>query len=302
MALSFRQHRNRIRLLTGNKLDDARCGDLLNMVLERLYGYSWSWRKKEALLVTVAPYSAGSVSLNSDPTKVDGSGTAWTSAFVGREFRAASDVGFYRITAVVGQQLTLETGYAGLAFTTASYSITQRLYSLAADVDVVPSLAYWRKLSESTIEGSDRFDARRTYTSDFPYAFVYKGIDAAGSVQIEIKPVPSAAIPIRYNYIARAPLLVPGTDDGVVVPMEADVLDLLTAAEGLDVWCAEHPEVPGVQTLLTLAERHRAKGMVALQEALFADLKRAGAANAIHDIDEAAYGDDDFAWSHDLGL
>lgn len=300
--MTYRQHRNRVRMYTGNRVDDARIGEVLNAVLASLWSYSWSFRKQTALLVTTPAYSTGTVALNGDPTKVDGTGTAWTSALVGRFLRVANAVSFYRITAVSGQQLTLEAAYPTPFDAGSSYTIFQLFYPLAADVDVLQSQAYWHRLVETTVEGMDRVDAQRSTTGQEPYAFLYQGMDSAGRVQIELRPVPSTAVALRYSYLSTAPVLVPGTDDAVEIPLDADLLDYLATAEALYVWCAEHADSPAADRLLNLATRHEQRGQAALPEALFQDAKRAGVAQAGRDEMFGGSPGDFYAYEHDTGF
>jgi len=301
MPLNYAQHRNRVRMLAGNKLDDARVGDIVNMVLEQLWGASWSCGKEKGVLTTGAPFSVGTVTLDAVPTKVDGVGTAFTTAMIDRYFRVDTNVGLFRIVNVVGQQLTLETAYPGPAFTLHGYTIVKHIYALAADMDVLQTIAGWRKLAEVTVEQADRFDATRSFVSSGSWAFLYRGVTAAGVVQIEIQPIPSAAVAIRYSYLSAPPTLIPGADDTTLIPIESEVLDYLAAAEALYVWCAENAEKPGVPQLLALADRREKQGAVALKDALYSDEKRAGMAEAVRDVEYDGYYDNAWAMEHDTG-
>lgn len=304
MALNFQQHRRRIMLLTGNRIDNVRAGEVINVVLQEVWtSWTWSFRKKEALLTTVAPYSTGTVSAVSS-TVLQGASTVWTSAMVNRYIRIGSDVAFYKITAVdTGlQRLTLETAYAGTITAGSTYTIFQHLYSLASDVDIAATLSYWRKLRETSIERRERADARRSYQSSYPWEFLYRGEDSSGNVQVELSPVPSAAIAVRYHYLSTAPQLVQGTDDNTRIALDEDVLNYKGAALALMIYLAEHPEIPGATTLAALNSVYEKKGEAALADAQFADLKKAGASDAVRDDAEDLAIDDEWLWDRDYML
>jgi hypothetical protein len=180
--------------------------------------------------------------------------------------------------------------------------IDQAPYTLPADVDLLASLAYWGRLTEWSIETSDRIDPQRDTSGGDPTRFIYRGETASGQVVIELWPTPSAVIEVPYSYLKQAPVYVAGTDDAVSVPLPDDVLDWLTVSEGLYALVAEKPELPGGQMLLTLADRRQQQGQMALKEALYQDLKKAGAAEAIRDADTDDWMDGYFALNHDYGV
>lgn len=305
MALTYAQLRNRIKMLTGNRVDDVRAGDAVNIVLaERWTAWGWHFRQKEAVLITTAPYSTGTVSAHADPNKVQGIGTGWTSAMVGRVIRIAQDVQFYKTIAldVLNQVFTLESNYAGTITPNASYVLSQAIYSLASDVHHITSPAYYRRMRQRTRQNQDRIDARRTFMSNFPWSFIYSGNDTTGALQIEVSPVPSVALPIRYSYLSKAPFLVQGADDATSVPFPEASLVPLAVAAALYTLVAEKPEMPGAQVLLTLADKHQVAGERRLLEDQYADLETAGASEGVREDDEAFMYADDIAWSHDIGI
>src|SRR5687768_16580200 len=71
--------------------------------------YQWSYRRRDTVIQTVAPYSTGTVTVAAGSGTVTGAGTAWTAAMVGRQIRIAGEYTFFYILAVNtgAQTLTL---------------------------------------------------------------------------------------------------------------------------------------------------------------------------------------------------
>lgn len=97
-------------------------------------------------LLTVAPYTTGTITVVKGSTAVVGSGTTFTSAMVGRQLKVSGVTGWYNIASVTdATNLDLEIGYGGNNAAGASYFIAQPVYALAdavkwiIDVHVVGS-------------------------------------------------------------------------------------------------------------------------------------------------------------------
>mgnify|MGYP001567923623 FL=1 len=295
MPLDFATLRRRIRQRTANKLDDVRAEILLREKIEELwYREPWSWRQDEAVLTTVAPKSGGTVTLNATPTLVDGTGTAFAAADVGRKLRVANDNTYYEVTAVSGQQLTLETAYAGTAFTASAYSLFRNIYPLATNFKEMISIAYWWRLSEGTVGGVDRYDARRSFTSQQPASFIYRGEDSAGVMQVEISPVPSAAIGIHYVYRNKPPTWA----DTTYVPFNETALTYLCASDALYQLAIEEPAQ--AQAYIMVADKYQALGQNALAEHSFSDTKLRSIQKSVRDEGMTGAWPDDYAVSHDV--
>lgn len=208
------------------------------------------------------------------------------------------EVGAQPGPAVTRQRLTIERDYIGADFVDESYSLFRNIYSLPSDFHELISGAYWWRLLEGSIQGSDRYDARRAFSSNQPRAFIYRGEDKDGNVEIEISPVPSTAIGIRYTYTKRLPQFA----DTERVPFSETFLEYLTAADGLEVLAVELSEtnLNDAQNLLAIAERYTVRGMTALSEARYEDFKKAGASRAVRDASEDFLYADDYWTTTDL--
>ena len=295
MPLTFAELKRRIRARTANKLDEVRTEIILRDKIEELWlRESWSWRQQESILATAAPITAGTVTLNADRTLVDGTGTGWTSAVVGYKFRVGTDNSYYTVTALTGQQLTLETAYVGTAFTASTYRLFRNLYTLATNFYSMISISYWWRLAEGTVLGADIADARRTFTSQQPVRFIYRGETSAGVMQVEIAPVPATAIAIHYVYTSRPPTWV----DTTRVPLNETALTYLCASDALYQLALEHPEQ--VQSVIAVADKYQALGQNALAEASFIDTQLRGIQKGVRDIAGDVLYSDDYSVDHDL--
>lgn len=295
MPLDFSTLRRRIRNRTGNKIDDVRAEMILREKIEELwYREPWSFRQDEAVLTTVAPKSGGTVTLNATPTLVNGTGTSFVAADVGRKFRAGNDNTYYEVTAVSGQQLTLESAYAGTAFTASAYSLFRNIYALATNFKEMISMSYWWRLGEGTPAGVDRYDARRSFTSQTPASFIYRGEDATGIMQVEISPVPSAAIGLHYIFRNKPPTWT----ETLLVPLNETALTYLCASDALYLLAIEEPE--RAQGYIAVADKYQALGQNALAEFSWADTKLRGIQKSVRDEGMSGAWPDDYAVSHDV--
>ena len=295
MPLTFAELRRRIRARTANRIDDVRAELVLREKMQEVWTReSWSFRQEEAILTTVAPKSGGTVTLNATPTLVDGTGTAFVAADVGRKLRVASDNTYYEVTAVSGQQLTLETAYTGTAFIASAYSLFRNIYAMAADFHEMISASYWWRLAEGTVPGTDRYDSRRSFTSQQPASFIYRGEDSTGVMQVEISPVPSAAIGIHYVYFRRPPTWA----DTTRVPIQEDVLVYLASSDALYILAIEHPEQ--AQGMIAVADKYQALGQNALAEFSWADTKLRSIQKGVRDEARSGEWPDDYLVSHDV--
>lgn len=298
-TLNFGQIKRRIMLRTGGRIDAIRAGELMkDKLTEIAESYSWSWLKAESLLSTVAPKSGGTVTLNVDTTKIDGTSTSFASTDVGSYIRVAQDVAFYKVTAVSSQQLTLETAYVGSTFSTQSYSLFRHIYSLQSDFRRFVSPAFWPRLQEATLGQLDEWDALRSQ-SDLPSHYAYRGVNSAGVMQVEIWPVPSAAVGIRYSYLKTIP---EPSLDTTTIPLRPDVLIYSCAADALYTLVAESTKPQEVQHLAGLAQQYDAKGLQALQEERYSDSAIAGVPRGVRDYRQGQVWNDTFLSDHDSGV
>lgn len=300
MSLQFRDLRLRIRALTAGLIDDALVESRARGVMEMLWrDWDWSFKEASAVIATAGPHGEGHVTwINA--TLLSGSSTLFTAADVGAEIVVAQQNSRYTIAAVdvLLQQLTLKDPYAGAPFANQIYKIQTRIYPLAGDFEESAQPVYWRKLVEMSLAQLDRYDGRRAFTSQLPYAFRYAGQNAAGVQLVEISPVPAAPLGIVYTYKRRLPVF----SDTDTVPLHEGMVSYLVASDVMAIKALEAAEKQpqAAQVYLAQSDKYQALGLKALQEAQFQDLQLASAAKSVRDESEWSYHSDDMLVSHDM--
>src|ERR1700746_923306 len=94
---TFAQSWNKL-LLRCPQLSPKLAQDFIINAFRRLVEYRrWSWRVKFGQFIAPDAYSTGTVSVTNNLTTVTGSGTVWTSAMVGRQFRVGLASPIYTI-------------------------------------------------------------------------------------------------------------------------------------------------------------------------------------------------------------
>lgn len=292
--LNFGTLARRVMTLSGGRISNLDAKTLLNQKMSELSeSYSWSWLKSDALITTKAVKNTGTVQVTNAGTSIVGTGTPFTSTDVGSYIRVALDVSFYRVTAVVGQTLTIETGYAGANATLQAYTLFANIYSLASDCRRILTPVFWRKLEEATLEELGYLDPMRTSQADVPTRFAYRGITSAGVQQIEVWPIPTSAVAFRYSYLRT---IAEATTDATVVPIRPDCLTYAVAADVLTTEIAKDP----VKNAALAAVVQRYDGMAAksLAEELYADAIKQGLPASIGGVGNSY--SDDYLLSHDV--
>lgn len=130
--------------------------------------YEWSFRKRETLLSTVAPYTAGTVSATQGSATVVGTGTAWVTGMVGRSVRISGDNAFFSIRNVqdathltLGDSQGAVIPWAAPSVSNAGYSIFQHQYAIPADVAIILQNVREWPLVEHTIADFNAKDPMR---------------------------------------------------------------------------------------------------------------------------------------------
>ena len=109
----------------------------IQLALHRLYeSHDWPFYMQEGAIETEAIESTGAIDVTNGSKTVSGTGTAFTSAMVGRKLRLEAARPYYRIAAVASTtSLTLEQNYQEDDATDQDYEIFKDEYRLAANVD-----------------------------------------------------------------------------------------------------------------------------------------------------------------------
>jgi hypothetical protein len=259
-----------------------------------LRSWQWSFLKDRAVLTTVNPYSTGTVTVSNGSVAVTGSGTTWTSAMLGRQFRASSLGEFYEIASVESAtSLSLRYAYGGNTASGAAYSIFQHIYSLVSTATKIQSIVYRFPLKEANKESMDQIDAERKSTGT-PQWFIYLGKDSSGYQQVEIHPVPAAAYTLRYEFYKSV--------SDMVLPSDVPVIreDLVEAAALID--CYRYA-ARTIRDYLPLLGDARLEFVAIKQEALEEDIRVESQRNGVVNVyAQEPLGRSSFWVDHDPGV
>lgn len=195
---------------------------------------SWSWLRKESSLTTPAEYSTGTAAVTAGSMAVVGTGTAWAPSMNDRVFRIGTEANYYTVTVTDGTNLTLDAVYEGSTGSGLGYKINQNRYSLAADMDKLLEMyepRAIRPLQEVDIEWLNAgYPSRPLYGDPMWYAYVRT---TGGTEEVELFPLPTRQIVVRYAYISGFVALAVDSDK-IPEEVRADALVFGTLADMAD--------------------------------------------------------------------
>lgn len=198
--MTYGQVRLRLtKLLPGvdQELLDGWMYDRYRQILDRL---KWQRLDVQSVIQTVAPYSTGTVTLNTGSTTVTGVGTNWTSGIVtGCGLWIPGRREFYELTYVSGSQATLDRPYEGNTVIGSAYKIYQSVYTLPADCKILKSV---RSLETGPI-GPWNSHLQTGAWFGPPASWRPLMDTTTGRQQIELYPVPDKAYGIAIEYTAE---------------------------------------------------------------------------------------------------
>jgi hypothetical protein len=245
---------NNIRAFLNGALGDH----LIQAAIQRAYDAllrrrAWNSCRAIAPMVTLAPYSTGTVSVNSGSKTVTGSGTSWTSSYEEAYIRFGSEKNFYKITTVGSStSITLETAYAGASdLSDEDYEIFKHIYQAPSDARVIDGVMYDAWLHSTSVARINRANSDRTMQGP-PEAWAPAGHDSSGVLLIEIHPVPGDEYQLMVSY-QKPRVTTLGSSDTALLP------ETLIEAHAL-LWCYR-----------MLAEKDQAWNVLAQQQAQIAE-------------------------------
>ena len=186
--------------------------------------YQWSFRRRETVIQTVAPYTTGTVTVVAGSATVTGAGTAWMSAMVGRQIRVTGENVFFYISAVnVGlQTLTLANAqlvavpWVKVGASGQTYAIFQDQFAVPADLALVLTQVGTWPLLETSLMEIDLVDPARTSTaSGTPDRWYWVRSTIVSGVEtryLGLWHVPGSALTLRVPYLIEPPDLDADTD------------------------------------------------------------------------------------------
>ena len=230
----------------------------------------WSWLVKYGQFLVPAVYNTGTVSLTRSSATVTGSGTTFTSAMVGRQFRIGTGTPIYTISAYTSAtSITLDSVWGGSTVSGSAYSIYQCYFTPATDfhsfISVFDPAMNWQLWLNVQQEELNLWDAQR---ANMGQSYVVSAYDYGSGIipRYEIWPHQQAQYVFPYIYEARAQDL---DESGAVLPsfIRGDVLLEMALAEAAR-WPGPSADKPNPYKDLNLAILHerRAEKMITEME------------------------------------
>lgn len=207
MALNLVNLRTAIQAMIGDKTTTfaTEIDRAINIAGQDLVSaHDWSELDAQAVVLTVAPYTTGTVTVTNGSTTVTGSGTTFTSAMAGRRFALSYNGPFYEISDYVSTtELTLSEEYAEDTAAGETYIVYQDRYSLASDCQKLETVRIQKSgyeapspVNRGTLDEIEYLPG----SAGTPTMWAYDGLDSSGYVRIIVRPVPSAVLRIHYRY------------------------------------------------------------------------------------------------------
>lgn len=217
---------------------------------------TWSARVKDFTLGLVAQTESSAtttVTATHGSSSLSAIGSPFTTAMIGRQIQIGDERQYFHVKDVPStSSLTLgDTGSTSAAWPNAtesalSWRMFKTLYDLPSDSASVISLAHTMPLE--ALDGGrstlDRIDPERATTNSTPSHWCYAAQNQYnGSPQIEIWPVPTAAMLLRGSYLFQSFVMVGGSVIKTSIPLlvyasTADAAGLLFSKTGDQSWAA----------------------------------------------------------------
>ncbi len=162
---------------------------------------NWSWLIKFGQFISPALTTGGTITATNGSYVVTGSGTTWTGALTGQQFRVGIGSPIYTVQSVQSTtQLTLDAPFGYQTSTTTAYQIYQCYFTPPADFFTFMTIwdprLNWQLNINSTQEDINQWDSQRASIGS-TYAFVQRDYTTnyVGSVGTPTQVIGSGAIP-----------------------------------------------------------------------------------------------------------
>lgn len=198
---TFGTMKSRLELLMAAHVMKADIGKLINRVhQEEVESYVWHRLKAYTILNTVAPISAGTVSITQGQDTVTGVGTSFQTTDVGKGIRIDGDDTPLEVTARASTtSITVEKVWAKATVSGVAYSLFPLYYTMPSGWQRVLFVKRTYEVKETTQEHLNLYDPNRTSTGDQAQRWAPAGRDSSDLIRIELWPVPSAAVAYRVQ-------------------------------------------------------------------------------------------------------
>lgn len=201
----------RYRVITrvpGSNLDlvDGWLLDRYTQILDRL---QWRRMDAEAVLVTVAPYTDGTLAVTNGSDIATLTGGTFTSDMTGRAIRIASRDEFYEFNFVDAGTVQLDRVYEGDTDAAAAYSVWQSVYPLPTDLRILKSISApgWDMTRLSRAEINQSANTREATGRPRTYSLYMDDSSDPPQPQIEVYPVPDDVYSLTISYTLEAPAI-----------------------------------------------------------------------------------------------
>jgi hypothetical protein len=126
----------------------------------------WSWLVKQSQIIAPAVTNTGTATVTLNSTIITGSGTSWTNALVGQQFRRGLLTPIYTIVSVESTtQLTLDQPWGSVTAAGVRYEIYQAFFTMPSDfhqlISIYDPSFNWRLHLEVDQSEINAFDAQR---------------------------------------------------------------------------------------------------------------------------------------------
>lgn len=188
-------------------------------------------RKEIGSVIVPGAVNTGTATATFGSPTVTLAGIVPDAAWVSRHIRLRTN--WYRITAVVGQDLTLDTNFVENTVSAAGYVIVPRIVTLPAGTRWLGRMVNMERRHEVRVSSASALNLgepeRTLVNSDGPWVFALLGRTAEDEIEIEFYPYPTKDTRIDYVYWSQPPVLalndmVEGVDDYILV--EGALIDL----------------------------------------------------------------------------
>lgn len=235
----------------------------------------WSWLVKQGQLVCNNVISTGTVQVSTGDQTVTGTGTAWDTSIIGRQFRVSINYPIYTIAGVDAgaQTLTLDQPWGAGPVTGVNYLVYNAYFVMPTDFHSVISIwdpSFNWQLNPRVLQSElNAIDSQRA-NSGTAYVLSFRDYDplaAAPTVPLpryELWPHQFSAKPYPYLYETRPPDL---NDQGATLPryIRGDVV-LEGALWQATLWPGPSSEKPNPYFSVALANQHRTNFQQAVME------------------------------------
>ncbi len=220
----------RLGIMLQRRLDEAELEEVVAQTYrEYVEMHQWSFLQVDGSFATEPIKSVGTVTATNSSRIIAGTGTSFTEKDAGKTFRLGTDNASYRVTAVdiARQRLEISPAYVGTTAALQKYTLAQSIYSLGFDVEYLFSITSQYPMREVPLSVLDKIDPTRQSTANTPLYYAYRGRNEAGEMEIEIYPVPTQAMVVRYSAIRRD---VCDDPDRILAGIEALIVNASAAA------------------------------------------------------------------------